>query len=453
MRPKSPPPEQPELFRSALMNLVDPRHPLVRLAGLIDWHRFAAAFGPLYRDGVGRPGLPTRLMVGLHLIKHMDGLSDEAVCARFLDSPYVQLFCGETHFQHALPLDRSSMTRWRKRIGAERLELLLAETLAAAQRAGAAEPKHFQRVTIDSTVQPKAVTHPTDSKLIHRGVEILGRLARRHGIVLRQSYARISTRARREVAKLIHRGRHREAERVVRRMRTWLGRLARDVARKIETASAAVRAAFVKPLDLIARLLHQRREDRGREKIYALHAPEVECIGKGKARTRFEFGCKVSLATTNRPAPGGQFVLGARTLPGNPFDGHTLACQIAQTERLTRVPIERAYVDRGYRGHDADKNRVFLSGQKRGVTPTIRREIRRRTAIEPVIGHMKADGHLGRNFLAGAAGDAINLILAAAGHNLRLLRAWLSRLLAVLLGLLTLSPPTLPAPSAQPALR
>jgi IS5 family transposase len=214
-----------------------------------------------------------------------------------------------------------------------------------------------------------------------------------------------------------------------------------------------VRAAFIKPLDLIARLLHQRREDRGREKIYALHAPEVECIGKGKARTRFEFGCKVSLATTNRPAPGGQFVLGARTLPGNPFDGHTLACQIAQTERLTRVPIERAYVDRGYRGHDADKNRVFLSGQKRGVTPTIRREIRRRTAIEPVIGHMKADGHLGRNFLAGAAGDAINLILAAAGHNLRLLRAWLSRLLAVLLGLLTLSPPTLPAPSAQPALR
>jgi IS5 family transposase len=175
MQPKSSPPEQPELFRSALVNLVDPKHPLVRLAGLIDWERFRTAFGPLSRDGVGRPGLPTRLMVGLHLIKHMDGLSDEAVCARFLDSPYVQLFCGETHVQHALPLDRSSMTRWRKRIGAERLELLLAETLATAQRTGAAEPKHVARVTIDTTVQPKAVTHPTDSKLIHRGVEILGR--------------------------------------------------------------------------------------------------------------------------------------------------------------------------------------------------------------------------------------------------------------------------------------
>ena len=448
MPPKSSPPEQPELFRSALANLVDPKHPLVRLAGLVDWDRFAAAFGPLYRDGIGRPGLPTRLMVGLHLLKHVDGLSDEAVCARFLDSPYVQLFCGETHFRHALPLDRSSMTRWRQRTGPERLELLLAETLAAAQRAGAVEAKHFERVTIDTTVQPKAVTHPTDGKLLHRGVEVLGRLARQHGIALRQSYARLSRNARREVAKLVHRGRHREAERVVRRLRTWLGRLARDIGRKIAGTAEGVRAAFAAPLDLIARLLRQRREDRGREKIYALHAPEVECIGKGKARTRFEFGVKVSLATTNRVAPGGQFVLGARALPGNPFDGHTLAAGIAQAERITGAPIERVYVDRGYRGHDADKARVFLSGQKRGVTPTIRREIRRRAAIEPVIGHMKSDGHLGRNFLAGTVGDPISLVLTATGHDLRLLRAWLIRLLAFLLSLLAVPPFT---PAHHPA--
>ena len=162
---------------------------------------------------------------------------------------------------------------------------------------------------------------------------------------------------------------------------------------------------------------------------------------------------KVSLATTNRPAPGGQFVIGARSLPGNPFDGHTLAAQITQTERLTGVPVARAYVDRGYRGHDADKGRVFVSGQKRGVTPTIRREIRRRAGIEPVIGHMKEDGHLGRNFLAGASGDAINLVLTAAGHNLRLLRAWLIRLLAFLISLIAISGPEPPLPSAQLAAR
>jgi IS5 family transposase len=295
MPPKSSPPVQPELFRSALVNLVDPKHPLVRLAGLIDWERFRTAFGPLSRDGVGRPGLPTRLMVGLHLIKHMDGLSDEAVCARFLDSPSVQLFCGESHVQHALPLDRSSMTCWRQRNCAERLELLLAETLAA----------------------------------------------------------------------------------------------------------------------------------------------------------------------TNRPVAGGTVVLGARTLPGNPCDGQTLAAQIAQTERITGVTSERASVDRGDRGHDAEdrrsgetrQSRVFLSGQKRGVTPTIRREIRRRAGIEPAIGQRKADGHLGRNVLAGAAGDAITLVLAATGHTLRLLRTWLIRLLAFLLSHLVIGATAPPQHSPRLARR
>jgi IS5 family transposase len=200
------------------------------------------------------------------------------------------------------------MTRWRQRIGAERLDLLRAETLAAAQRARAAEPKHVARVTVDTTVQPKAVTHPTDSKLVHRGVEILGRLARRHGIALRQSYTRVSTRARREVVKLIHRGRHREADRVVRRMRTWLGRLARDITRKIAGAAEAVRAAFATPLARIAQLLRQRRDDRGREKIYALHAPEVECIAGPQPRC-----AETRLGTRARARPARASNSGARS--------------------------------------------------------------------------------------------------------------------------------------------
>jgi IS5 family transposase len=332
-------------------------------------------------------------MVGLHLLKHMDGLSDEAICARYLDSPYVQLFCGEIYFRHALPLDR---------------------------------------ITVDTTVQPKAVTHPTDSKLLQRGITTLVRLARRHGVTLRQSYLRVSDRAKREAARLMYSGRPHQAERQVRRLRTWLGRLARDFARKI-LDKAETTAACAPTLHLVGRLLRQRREDRGSAKLYSLHAPEVECIGKGKARARFEFGVKVSIATTNAATPGGQFVVGARALPGNPYDGHTLAAQIAQTERITGVAVERAYVDRGYRGHDAERHRVFISRQKRGITPTIRRELRRRNAVEPLIGHMKSDGHLDRNFLLGRDGDAINALLAAAGHNLRLLRRWLAQLFAVLL--------------------
>ena len=306
MRPKQPAAEpQEDLFRARLQTLVDPRHALVRLAGLIDWGRFEAAFGPLHTDGIGRPGLPTRPMAGLHLLKHMDGLSDGAVCTRYLDSPYAQRFCGEVHFQHGLPLDRSSMTRWRQRIGAERPEVLLTESLAAAQRCGAVEEKHLRRVTIDTTVAPKAVTHPTDSKPLHRGIEILVRLARRHGVGLRQSYLRVAKRARREAARLIHSGRRRQAERQVRRLRTWLGRLFRDIGRKI-AGDAQAEAALAGPLGLIGRLLRQRREDRGRDKLYSLHAPEVECIGKGKAHARYEFGVKVSIATTNAQAPGGQ---------------------------------------------------------------------------------------------------------------------------------------------------
>ena len=451
MPPKqSEPGQDVDQFRTRLDSIVDLRHPLVRLAKLIDWRRFEAAFGVLYTDRIGRPGLPTRLMVALHMLKHMDGLSDEAVCARYLDSPYVQLFCGETHFRHRLPLERSSMTRWRQRIGPERMEELLAESLAAARRTGAVEDKHLKRVTIDTTVQPKAVTHPTDSKLLHRGIEILARLARRHGLRLRQSYVRVAKRAKREAARLMHAGRRRQAERQVRRLRTWLGRLARDIARKIAD-NAVVHSVFAEPLARITRLLQQRRADK--TKIYALHAPEVECIGKGKARARFEFGVKVSLATTNARAPGGPFVLGMRTLPGNPYDGHTLAAQMAQTERITGVAIERAYVDRGYRGHDAEGARVFISRQKRGLTPTMRKELRRRSAVEPVIGHMKADGHLDRNFLRGVAGDAINAVLAGVGHNLRLLRRWLARLLAVVLRrLLALLHQLRPAPAARKGL-
>ncbi|ABQ28752.1 transposase, IS4 family (plasmid) [Acidiphilium cryptum JF-5] len=342
------------------------------------------------------------------------------------------------HFQHTLPLDRSSMTRWRKRIGSERMEALLAETLAAAERGGAVAEKHYERVTIDTTVQPKAVTHPTDSKLLHRGIEALARMARKHGITLRQSYRRVARYARQEAARLHHGGKRREAEARVRKLRTWLGRLARDITRKI-AGNAEAKATFAETLGLINRLLRQKRSDRGADKLYSLHAPEVECIGKGKARTRFEFGVKVSIATTNAAAPGGQFVLGMQSQPGNPYDGHTLAGQIEQVERITGVAVARAYVDRGYRGYgvEAEGRKIFISRQKRGITPTIRRELRRRAAIEPVIGHMKTDSHLGRNFLLGVDGDAINAILAGVGHNLRLLRRWLIRLLCALLAWLS----------------
>ena len=207
-------------------------------------------------------------------------------------------------------------------------------------------------------------------------------------------------------------------------LRIRLGRLVRDIRRRI-VGDTALEDAFAAPLARADQIRSQRQRQRG-WKLYSFHAPEVECIGKGKARAPYEFGVKVSIVTTNARAPGGQFVLHAKALPGNPYDGHTLKAAIEDTQKLTGREIERVYVDKGYRGHDAPRPRsVFISGQKRGVFGVIKRELRRRSAIEPVIGHMKAEGHLDRNYLKGRDGDAANAVLSAVGYNLRLVLAWL----------------------------
>lgn len=416
-----------------LDNMIDLRHELVRLAKLIDWKRFDDAFGQLYNEAKGRPGLPTRLMAGLHMLKHMKGLSDEFVCAQWVENPYYQAFCGEEFFQHKLPLDRSSMTRWRNRIGADRLETLLAETIAAALKTKAVSIGEIERITVDTTVATKAIAHPTDSHLLLRAVEWLNRAAGKVGITLRQSYVRVARHARREVARLLHTGGHAQGMRHLRKMRTWVGRLYRDIARKTEGKLAAKDAHLAMIMERVGRLMTQKPDDKN--KLYALHAPEVECIGKGKARVRYEFGVKCTLAVTNARAAGGQFIVGAKIVPGNPWDGNTLATQIDQVERLTGSQVHRAYVDRGYRGHKVRRAglEVIVSHTRNIASPTIRREMRRRNAIEPIIGHMKSDGLLERNHLRGTEGDAINAILAAAGHNLRLLARWLRALRAIII--------------------
>jgi len=207
----------------------------------------------------------------------------------------------------------------------------------------------------------------------------------------------------------------RRMRRTTSKLKTVLGRVVRDIERKLADQPEPVRAPFAEPLALSKRLLAQQRQDKN--KLYALHAPEVECIAKGKVPKRYEFGVKVSIATTNRS----NLVVGAQSLPGNPHDGHTLKHALQQVERLTGLRPERCYVDLGYRGHDVDDVTVFKARQKRGVTNSIRRELKRRNAIEPVIGHMKSDGLLHRNYLKGAQGDAINAILCGAGQNLRLI--------------------------------
>ena len=425
---------QNDLFKARLDQIIGMGHELVLLALAIDWAFLEASFGAVYSDAPGQPPLPVRLMAGLAILKHTFNLSDEELAARWLENPYFQYFCGEEFFQHTAPFDRSSMTRWRQRMGEERLNALVQESLAAAVKTKAMRIADLRQAVVDTTVQEKAVAFPTDAKLCHRARERLVRLAKRHGVRLRQSYARVGKSALIKQRRYAHARQFKRAKRSLRTLKTYLGRVIRDIERAI-VRRPHLNGHFRRELYLAGRVLTQKRGDRGR-KVYSLHAPEVECIGKGKAHKPYEFGVKVSVATTVKRSPGGQFVLHAKTLPGNPYDGHTLAAIIPAIEQMTGATLSRILADAGYRGHNAPPShrmRVYTSGQKRGMTPAIKKVMKRRAAVEPVIGHMKQDHRMGRNFLAHAKGDANNPVLAAAGYNFRRILTWLWFLLALIL--------------------
>lgn len=432
MRPKEPHDSgQHDLLRSRLDQIIDTGHALAKLARTIDWDFLSRQLGAVYTDQPGRPPLPTRLMAGLAILKHMHDLSDEALSDRWLENPYYQYFCGEEFFRHKLPFDRSSITRWRQRMGEDRLVALLQESLAAATRTGAAKPADFTRVIVDTTVQPKAIAHPTDAKLLFRAREHLVRHAKRHNVALRQSYERVGKIALIRHQRYAHAKKFKRANRALKTLRTQLGRVLRDIRRKIKD-KPDLTAAFAAKLGLAARVHMQQPKQRG-QKVFSLHAPEVECIGKGKAHKPYEFGVKVSVATPIQRCKGGQFVAHVAALPGNPYDGHTLAKVVPEITRQIGVSLQRIIADAGYRGHNAPKGQglsVFTSGQKRGVTDKIKRELRRRSAVEPVIGHLKSGHRLDRNHLKGRTGDATNALLAAVGYNFRLLIAWITLLWA-----------------------
>jgi IS5 family transposase len=323
-------------------------------------------------------------------------------------------------------------------MGEERLIALLQESLSVATRSGAAKPADFRQVIVDTTVQEKAITFPTDAKLMHRARERLVRLAKGKGVRLRQSYARVGKIALIQHQRYAHAKQFKRANKALRRLRTILGRVIRDITRKLASRPDLVED-FAVPLSLARRVRDQRQRERGR-KIYSLHAPEVECIGKGKAHKPYEFGVKVSVATPLQRCRGGQFVAHVKALPGNPYDGHTLATVIPDLERTVGAEVERIVTDAGYRGHHAPKEKrfqVYVAGQKRGLSPAIKRAFRRRSAVEPVIGHLKNEHRMSRNHLSGSAGDAINAVLAAVGYNFRLLLRWLALLCVWILATLT----------------
>ena len=444
-----------DFFRNRLDQMIDLRHPLAVLANRMPWQEIEASLAQRWArqikagqkiedldlfglvsgvvggrvSNTGRPRLPTRLMVALLYLKHAFNESDEDVIQRWGETPTWQYFSGNEYFEHRWPCDPTQLGRFRKLLGEEGVEELLARTMEVAVTLKLIAKRELTRVIVDSTVQEKAIAHPTDSKLLETARAKVVEAAQANGIELKQTYAKEGKDLRFKAGRYAHARQFRRMRKMIKRQRTILGRLQREVGRKMTALSQAVQEALGHTLDKAKRLITQtgsRKAVDNRAKLYSWHAPEVECISKGKSRNPYEFGVKVGLAMTLK----GNLIVGARSFPGNPYDGHTLNEQIEQSAILMQnlgVKPETVYTDLGYRGVDKDNPDIEIKhrGKDKRLTDEERRLLKRRQAIEPIIGHLKSDHRMDRCHLKGSEGDALHAVLCAAGYNIR----WLLRMI------------------------
>jgi IS5 family transposase len=448
--------EMADFFRARIDAMINLNDPLAVLATRLRWDQIEASlaakferqertgqilegqdmFGPtLMLEGAGtsnagRPKLPIRLMASLLYLKHSFNLSDEEVVVRWSENVLWQFFSGMDYYEHRLPCDPTQIGRFRRDLGEEGMEQLLKATIDTAVALEAVKPKDLERVIVDTTVQEKAIAHPVDSRLLEIARHKVVSAAKRAGIQLKQTFAKEGKELRRKAGGYAHAKQFRRLKRVLKRQRTILGIVIREVQRKCQGSDFATdHPKAVSDLGLwlqrAERIRTQQRTDKN--KLYALHAPEVECIGKGKARKPYEFGVKSAVVVSHQHG----LMLGARTFPGNPYDGHILSAVLEQATNLMQdhqVELKQIVVDLGFRGVDADNpdKQIIHRGKYKSLSPQQKGWLRRRQAVEPAIGHLKSDHRMDRCWLQGALGDALHSISCAAGYNLR----WLLRAIA-----------------------
>jgi transposase, IS5 family len=420
MQSSSPDPSQLQFLAPGLKEMLNPKEPLYQLAERFPWAQLETHFGALYATA-GRPAKPVRLMVALLLLKQLNDLGDETVVAQWVHNPYWQYLSGESVFQWKPPIEPTDLVHFRQRIGEDGMQAIFA--LSIRLHGKAAQEKE---VVIDTTVQEKNITFPTDTKLRHRIMQRCVKIARREGVQLRQSYRRVAKKLLLAQRWRRHPKHAKKARAAARKLKTIAGRLVRELRRKLPAAALEKHG---KDLALYERVLAQQRSDH--DKVYSLHEPQVYCVAKGKEAKQYEFGAKASVVLTKRSA----VIVGVLSLPENQYDGHTLPSALAQTEVLVGRRPAVGIVDRGYRGTKQVGTTMIVTptvlpkGASAHARQSMRRRFRRRAAIEPVIGHLKSDFRLARNYLKGSVGDSVNLLLAASAFNirkwLRLVVSWL----------------------------
>lgn len=408
MKGKSPDRNQLNMFQLRLADQLNPRHPLYQLAKRIEWEVFEKEFAPLYSH-TGRRAHPVRLMVGLLILKQLYNLSDESVIERWLENVYYQHFCGETCFQWEFPCHPTDLVYFRKRIGEKGIEKILEVSIALH-----GDKAQEREVLIDTTVQEKNITFPTDTKLYKKIATKCADIADMEEVKLRQSY-------RWTVKKLMlaqrfrnHPKNYKKARKAERKLKTIAGRLIRDLERKLPLDKIN---EYEELFALFRRVLDQTKSSSN--KVYSLHEPQVYCVGKGKEHKKYEFGAKGSIAVTKESG----IIVGAVSHPQNVHDSRTLVDVISQISELRNLCPEVAICDRGYRGKSKVGDTRILIPKPPGKRSTpyqkqkARKRFRRRAGIEPIIGHLKSDYRLLRNYLSGSVGDSVNLMMAAAAFN------------------------------------
>ncbi|NCB44759.1 MAG: IS5 family transposase [Clostridia bacterium] len=402
-------PSSPSLF-SSLDDLLNQQHPLHILSHKINWSVFEEAFAPLYCADNGRPAKPIRLMCGLLILKHLRNLSDESVVEQWSENAYFQYFCGMHEFVPSFPCNSSELVHFRKRIGEKGIELILCESIRVND--DKSDDEHHGTAFIDSTVQEKNVTYPTDAKLHKKIVGKVLKLVKELNLPIRQSYTFVLKGIYRDQRFRNHPKNRKKALKADKRLRTIAGRLVRELKRNLKE-----NRAYDELLSIFEKILLQRRNSP--HKIYSIHEPDVQCISKGKEHKKYEFGNKVSII---RSATG--VILGASSFR-NEYDGHTIEKSLEQVHRLTGKRIRRLAGDRGYRGRkEINGTQILIPDMPKAKDTYYQRRKKhelfcKRAGIEPTIGHLKSNYRLGRNFYKGLLGDAINLMLAAAAYNFK----------------------------------
>ena len=451
-------PATDDFFRSRIDQMIDLRHPLAVLSSRMPWQQIEACVSHLFmrkasagvampdldlfgeapavvrrKSNAGRPRVPLRIMVSLLYLKHAFNESDEGVVERWRDTPRWQYFSGCAYYEDRLPCDATTLVKFRQLLGDEGVEELLAQTVNTAVELKLIKPQELSRVIVDSTVQHKAIAHPTDSKLLETARVKLVEVAKEAGIDLKQTYAKEGKALGHKAGRYAHAKQFRRMRRTIKRQRTVVGRLQRDIERKaagVTGLASAVQAALQTTLARAAQIVAQSGSKKAKDgvpKLYSFHAPEGSCINKGKSRQPYEFGVKVGIASTLQH----NLIVGARAFHGNPYDGHTLNAQLEQATILmedTGIKPTMAFVDLGYRGVDADNPdvRIVHRGKSKRISDEERQLLKRRQAIEPIIGHLKQDHRMERCHLKGETGDRLHAVLCAAGYNIK----WLLRMIA-----------------------